>query len=93
MKDAQTDKVVWLVDQMFTAFPKDVTGLKFCILDCRCIYCQRVFRDGNLDPQIGIYRDAEDGPCEICLAQTKTWEGRVINENVVCHSKLHTETV
>ena len=93
MKDAQTDKVVWLVDQMFTAFPKDVTGLKFCILDCRCIYCQRVFRDGNLDPQIGIYRDAEDGPCEICLAQTKTWEDRVINENVVCHSKLHTETV
>lgn len=25
--------------------------------------------DGDLDPQVGIYRDAEDGPCEICMVQ------------------------
>jgi len=78
---------------MFTAFPKDVTGLRFCILDCRCIYYQRVFNNGNLDPQIGMYRDAEDGLCEICLARTKTWENRVIDENVAYNSKFQIETV
>ncbi len=47
-----------------------------------CIYYQRVFRDGNLDPQIGIYRDPEDGPCEICVLKEESWEDRVVNEVV-----------
>ena len=30
---------------------------------CGCMYYQRVFRDGDIDPQIGVYRAADDGPC------------------------------
>ena len=52
-------------------------------MDSSCIYYQRVFRDGNLDPQIAIYRDAENGPCEVCVMQEETWRERVIDEVVV----------
>ena len=76
--------VPWLANQIFSAFPQAVTGLKFYILDCGCIYYQRAYRDSNLDSQIGIYRDAEDGPCEICVVQDECWKGRVIDEVVVC---------
>ena len=68
-------------------------GVKFYITDCGCIYYQKVYRDGGLDPQIGIYRDMEHGPCEICLAQTRTWENRVIDENVVYNSRSQIETI
>ena len=54
----EDDKLMWLPNQIFTASPKDVTGLKFYVLDCGCVYYQRVYRDGDLDPQVGIYRDA-----------------------------------
>jgi hypothetical protein len=63
------DKTVWLDNQIFAAFPQEVTGLKLYILDCGCIYYQRVFKDGGLDAQIGIYRDGGNGPCEICFLQ------------------------
>ena len=58
-----SDKVLWLANQIFSAFSQEVTGLKLYVLDCGCIFYQRVFKDGGLDPQIGIYRNAEDGPC------------------------------
>ena len=45
-----SDKLTWLANQIFTAFPKEVTGLQFYILDCGCISYQSGFRDGNLDP-------------------------------------------
>ena len=61
-----SDKITWLANQIFTAFPQDVAGLKFYILNCGCIYYQRVYKDGDLDTQIGICRDADRGPCEIC---------------------------
>ena len=75
-------KAVWLANQIFKAFPREVSGLKFYILDCGCIYYQRIYGNGDLDAKIGIYRDAEHGACEICVAQTKTWENRVIDGNV-----------
>ncbi len=65
----EDDKLTWLANQIFTAFPEDVAGLKSYILDFGCIYFQRVFRDGYLDPQIGIYRDAEYGFCEVCTVE------------------------
>jgi hypothetical protein len=68
-------------------------GVKFYILDCGCIYYQRIFKDDGIDPQIGIYRDAENGPCEICLAQTRTWENRVIDEDVIDNSKFQIEPI
>jgi len=88
-----SDKVLWLASQIFTAFPQDITGLKFYTLDCGCIYYQRVHRDGNLDPQIGIYRDGEDAPCEICMLQEGTWRDRVTDEKVAYNSKFQIETV
>jgi hypothetical protein len=68
-------------------------GVKFYILDCGCIYYQRVLRDGDLDPQVGIYRDAEDRPCEICLAQTKAWGNRVVAQNVVYNTRFQIERI
>lgn len=39
---------------------------------------------GNgLDPQIGIYRDTKNEPCDFCMAQDEDWEERVIDEVVV----------
>ncbi len=90
---SKSDKVTWLANQIFMAFPQEVTGLRLYSVDCGCVYYQRVFKDGGSGPQIGIYRDAEDGPCKICLAQTKAWENRVIDQNVVYNSKFQIETV
>ena len=88
-----SDKITWLANQIFAAFPQDTTGLEFYTLDCGYIYYQRVYRDGNLDPQIGIYRDGEDGPCEICMLQEGTWRDRVTDEKVAYNSKFQIETV
>jgi hypothetical protein len=35
----------------------------------------------------------EHGPCEISLAQIKTWEDRVTDENVVYNCKFQIETI
>lgn len=87
----QPDKVTWLANQIFSAFPQECTGLKLFILDCGCIYYQRILRDGELDPQIGIYRDADNGPCEVCMLQEETWKDRVVDELVVYKSKFQVE--
>ena len=76
-------KVVWLAKHIFAAFPQLVTGLKFYVLDCGCIYYQRKFVDGTVVSTIGIYRDAADGPCEICMAMDKNWRDRVVDETVI----------
>jgi len=39
--------------------------------------------ENSLDPQIGIYRNAENGPCEVCMMQGEEWKERVIDEVVV----------
>ena len=83
IEPSKSDKLTWLANQIFTAFPREVTALRFYTLDCGCIHYQRVYSDGDLDSQIGIYRDAEHGGCEICLAQTKAWGNRVVAQNVV----------
>jgi hypothetical protein len=49
-----SDKITWLANEIFKAFPRGISGLKFYILDCGCIYYQRVYRNADLDPQIGI---------------------------------------
>jgi hypothetical protein len=77
------EKIVRLAKQIFAAFPLLVTGLKFYVLDCGCIYYQRKFVDGTVVSTIGIYRDAANGPCEVCMARDKNWRDRVIDETVV----------
>ena len=83
VESANSDKLTWLAKQIFSAFPQEVRGLRFYILDCGCIYYQRVFRDGNLDSQVGIYRNAKDRACEVCMMQDEGWKARVIGETVV----------
>jgi len=39
--------------------------------------------ENSLDPQIDIYRDAENGPCEVFMMQGEEWEEKVIDEVVV----------
>ena len=55
-------------------------------LDCGCIYYQRVFPTGELDNQVSIYRDEDEGPCEVCLLQEDDWTDRVIDDNVIYNS-------
>ncbi len=88
-----SDKISWLANQIFMAFPQEATGLKFHTLACGCIYYQRVHRDGGLDPQIGIYRNAEKGACEVCMQLDEGWRDRVMDEVVVYNSKFQIETV
>jgi hypothetical protein len=85
---SQSDKVTWLADQIFSAFPEKVTGLTFYIMDCGCVYFRRKFVDGDLDHTVGIYRDAKDGPCEACMVMDGSWKERVLDERVVYNSKF-----
>ncbi len=61
---------------------------KFYAMDSGYIYYQRGFGDGNLDPQIAIYRDAEDGPCGICMLQKEVWKDKVIDKILIKDAKL-----
>jgi len=88
-----SDKLTWLANQIFTAFPGEVTALRFYTLGCGCIYYQRVFKVGRLDPQIGICRDADNGACEVCMQLDEGWRDRVMDEVVVYNSKFQIETV
>jgi len=54
---------------------------------------QRVFKDGKLDNQVAIYRDADYGPCEVCLLQEDNWTDRVIDETVIYSSQFQIEMV
>ena len=83
-----SDRLLWLAKQIFTAFPEQVTGLKFYVLDCGCIYYQRVSQDGSLDLQVGIYRDAENGSCEICILRDVNWKDRLLYEAAFCKDVL-----
>jgi len=85
------DKVIWLAKQVFDAFQGEITGLKFYVLDCGCIYFQRVFEDGNLDLQVGTYRDAEQGACDICAMQAVNWREMVKEVVVVYNSKFEVD--
>ena len=85
------EKVTWLANEIFTAFPQEVSGLKFYLLDCSCIYYQRIFPDGTPDHKTGIYRDAKNGPCDICMLQDATWKERSLDEIIVYNSKFQIE--
>jgi hypothetical protein len=86
-----TDKAIWLANQIYEAFPEDASGLKLYILDCACIYYQMIYRDGELDSEVGIYRDADDGPCQKCMLMEETWKERVVDRTVVYNSKFQVE--
>ena len=35
-----------------------------------------------------VYRDAEDGPCKICMLQEEMWKDRVHAESLIYNSKF-----
>jgi len=37
IESSTSDNLLWLANEIFTVFPRDVTGLKFYVLDCGCI--------------------------------------------------------
>jgi len=87
----QSELVTWLAQQIFTAYPEAASGLKFYFLDCYCLYYQRISRIGEIDEQFGVYREASDGPCEVCMSQEGDWRDRVVDEMVVYNSKFQVE--
>lgn len=42
----------------------------------------------RLKPQIDIYRDAENGPCKVCMMQGENWKETVIDVSVFNNSKF-----
>ena len=88
MAQDQLDKHTWIAKHLFTAFPQDVTGLRFFTLDCGCIYYHRVYPDGIIDSKLGIYRDAKEGACASCISRLEDWRNRVVDECVVYNSKF-----
>lgn len=69
--------------EVLRAFPCEVMELKPYYLVCGYTYYQRASQDGNLDPEIGIYRDGKDGGCEICTNLGKDWGDRVLTETLI----------
>ena len=88
MAEGLDEKMTWLANQIFRAYPQEVSALKLYTLGCGCIYYQRILHNGNLDSQIGIYRDADDGPCEICNHLEKEWEDRVVDESLIYKKQI-----
>jgi len=48
----------------------------------------RKFVDGTLASKVGIYRDAEDRPCEACMVTDGSWKERMVDETVVYNGKF-----
>jgi len=44
---------------------------------------QTAFKDSGLDLQIGIFRDAENGPCEDCMELDEDWRERKVDDSVL----------
>ncbi len=40
---------------------------------------------------MGIYRDAEDEPCDVCMGMSEDWGDRVVDEVIVYNSKFQVE--
>ena len=92
MAEKLDEKMTWLANQIFETYPQEVSALKLFTLGCGCIYYQRILDGGKLDSQVGIYRDADDGPCEICNHLEKEWEYRVIDENLIYKTQVRIES-
>ena len=83
MPPAEENRIDWLAQEIFKAYPYDCPGLKVYVLDCGCLYYQRVFRDGREDAKVGIYRDPAYVACEVCIERPNEWEHRVVDETVI----------
>jgi hypothetical protein len=44
-----------------------------------------------MDFYTGVYRDFEDGPCEICMHLEQDWRSRALSETVIYKRLLKVE--
>ncbi len=86
-----SDKLLCLDGQIFNTFPQNVTSLKYYTLGCGCIYYIRILANGDLGSHVCIYRNDENGSCEICMDFESAWEGRIIDDVVVFNKMLQVE--
>lgn len=82
------ERVEWIAKTIFAEFPNEISGLKFCLLDCGCIYYQRVCSDGRVDSWTAAYRDVGYGVCEVCTLKTVNWRQMISKIIVVYNIKL-----
>lgn len=82
-RDAGREKATQLADRIFEAFPEEVSGLRFFILDCGCLYFQRIAQDGTPDPEFATYQEGGESPCEICLMRAVNWRQMVVDKLLV----------
>ncbi len=90
--DFAREKAARLAYQIFEAFPDEVTGLRFFILDCGCLYFQRISQDGIPDPELASYHEESESPCEICLMRAVNWRQMVVDELLVYRVILSVES-
>lgn len=81
-----------MADRIFEAFPEDVSGLRFFILDCGCLYFQRIGQYGIPDPEIATYHEGGESPCEICLLRAVNWRQMVIDQLLAYRIAVSVET-
>jgi hypothetical protein len=92
-RDAGREKASQLADRIIGAFPEEVSGLRFFILDCGCLYFQRISRDGAPDPEIATYHEGGESPCEICLLRAVDWRQVVVDQLLVYKVPVSVEEV
>jgi hypothetical protein len=90
---SKKETVTNLANKVFGAFPKEVSSLKLYIMDCGCIYYQRIFSEAILDSRVGIYNEAENKPCENCLPLQDNWKERSVAETVFHNPQFQTRSV
>lgn len=81
--DEGREKASQLADRIFAAFPEEVSALRFFILDCGCLYFQRIAKDGRPDPELAAYHEAGESPCDLCLMRAVNWRQMVIDQLLV----------
>lgn len=92
MRDSGREKAARLANRIFEAFPEEVSGLRFFILDCGCLYFQRITQDGTPEPELATYHEGMESPCEICLMRAVNWRQMVIDELLVYRIGLSIRT-
>lgn len=77
------EKAAELAGLIFEAFPEEVSGMRFYILDCGCLYFQRILMDGTPDPELSTYHQGGEGQCEVCLMRVVDWRQMVVDQLLV----------
>jgi hypothetical protein len=79
IKVLQTETLIDLANRVFEGIPE--RGFHFEVLCHGLWLCyQKVFRGGNLDSRVGIYKEVEKKPCENFLPSEAKWKEKVVGQ-------------